>query len=129
MFYGVRKPYPLYLTGTVKKQIGRSIKLRALFPKEARQRMVLSITMVYQVITSTDKEKLLKGPNVGNFCRSLKHYTSFLLHENYFETWETVNIRNISARILVFMKEKPIRREETKTANSIVVRLWFNCVF
>lgn len=129
MFYGVRKPYPLYLTETVKKQIGRNIKLRALFPKEARQRMVLSITMIYRVITSTDKEKLLKGSNVGNFCRSLKHYTVFLLHENYFETWETVNIRNISARILVFMKEKPIRREETRTANSIVVRLWFNCVF
>ena len=66
VFYGVLKPYPLYLTGTVKKQIGRNIKLRALFPKEARQRMVLSITMVYQVITSTDKQKLLKGPNVEN---------------------------------------------------------------
>ena len=66
VFYGVLKPYPLYLTGTVKKQIGRNIKLRALFPKEARQRMVLRITMVYQVITSTDKQKLLKGPNVEN---------------------------------------------------------------
>lgn len=68
VFYGVRKPYPLYLTGTVKKQIGGNIKLHALFPKEGRQRMVLSITTVYQVITSTDKQKLLKGPNVENFA-------------------------------------------------------------
>lgn len=58
VFYGVRKPYPLYLTGAVKNQIGRNIKLRALFPKEERQRMVLSITIVYEVIASTDKERL-----------------------------------------------------------------------